>query len=126
MTSSLAVGTLRPEPHTHCHTLHPNGIVSMTASPVAAARSVAVVARAVRRALHRLEDTVRPAAARGHEPADPASTDAPVPVPDNSTREILLPGILSDIPASQRARVQARTYMERRRRRLNDDLDSRL
>ena len=92
----------------------------MTATPTA----VAAPFRAVRRVLDQVERALRPADAE-LEPTIPAPEPAPVADEDSlTTRELLVPRS-TDEPHAARASRQAQDYLERRRRKLNQQLEGR-
>lgn len=94
----------------------------MTASPAIAQRVNPL--RIVRRVLDTVERALRPAADR--DPVEPGAVDTAAPDLDTSTtRELLLPVLTGEAPA-RRAQRQASDYLERRRRKLAEQLgDSR-
>lgn len=92
------------------------------------ATTVFLPLRAVRRALGVIERAVRPAAPVATTRALPASDD-PASSPDadgdsTTTREMLVPARTGEAAAARASR-QAQDYLERRRRKLNEQLGGR-
>lgn len=97
---------------------HP-GQTTMTATPVPATFPF----RTVRRVLDQVERALRPADAVDDLDGIDERAIAPADVDATTTRELLVPR--TGEPHAVRASRQAQDYLERRRRKLNQQLDGR-
>ena len=90
----------------------------------ATSTTVTLPLRALRRALGRVERVLRPVEVVGAGPASTTVTDIDLHGDSTTTQELLVPR-LTDEPAATRASRQAQDYLERRRRKLNQQLEGR-
>lgn len=90
----------------------------------ATAATASLPVRALRRALDRVERVLRPAAEVDAAPVSVDVSDVHPDLDSTTTRELLIP-TRTDEPAAARASRQAQDYLERRRRKLSQQLEGR-
>ena len=91
---------------------------------MSATATVSLPLRALRRALDRVERVLRPVEDVDPAPASVDVSDVDADLDSTTTRELLIP-TRTDEPAAARASRQAQDYLERRRRKLSQQLEGR-